>query len=172
MAKIAEVKIRLMRQNDLAQMLAIQAVCYTEIVPETRTSLLAKLAASPTTCFVALLNGQIVGYLLSVPWEFSNPPALNAQNCQLPDAPDCLYLHDLAIAPAGRGAGVGQRLVDAFMQTLYASGLCRACLIAIQGSASYWKRFGFEPVAMMQPLADRLETYGQGAQYLCLDLAQ
>ena len=170
MAKIAEVKIRLMRQNDLAQMLAIQAVCYTEIVPETRTSLLAKLTASPTTCFVALLNGQIVGYLLSIPWEFANPPTLNAQSCQLPAVPDCLYLHDLAIAPAGRGAGVGQMLVDAFMQELHASGLHRACLIAIQGSASYWKRFGFEPVALTQPLADRLNTYGQGAQYLCMDL--
>ena len=165
-----DLQVRTAHQVDIEAILAIQAVCYTEIVPETRVSLLAKLAASPTTCFVALLNGQIVGYLLSIPWEFANPPTLNAQSCQLPAVPDCLYLHDLAIAPAGRGAGVGQMLVDAFMQELHASGLHRACLIAIQGSASYWKRFGFEPVALTQPLADRLKTYGQGAQYLCMDL--
>ena len=83
-------------------------------------------------------------------------------------APDCLYLHDLAIAPAGRGAGVGKMLVQAFMGALQASALHSASLIAIQGSAPYWMRFGFAPAPLTPPLAAKLQTYGQGAQYLRL----
>ena len=167
---VSDIKIRPMQASDIGQILAIQAACYTEIEPESCASLLAKHTASPATCFVAELGGggQVAGYLLSVPCELANPPALNAPNCPLPAAPDCLYLHDLAIAPAGRGAGVGKMLMQAFMGALQASALHSASLIAIQGSAPYWMRFGFAPAPLTPPLAAKLQTYGQGAQYLRL----
>ena len=65
---------------------------------------------------------------------------------------------------------MGQKLVQAFMGALRGAGLRRASLIAIQGSAPYWGRFGFAPVALTPALADSLASYGQGAQYLRLDV--
>ena len=63
---------------------------------------------------------------------------------------------------------ISQMLVQAFMGALQASALHSASLIAIQGSAPYWMRFGFAPAPLTPPLAAKLQTYGQGAQYLRL----
>lgn len=126
----------------------------------------AKLAASPTTCFVARQAGEIVAYLLALPWYFDSPPHLDAPGCVLPDKPDTLYLHDLAVDPAARGSGVSQALVGAFLVALTSSGIGRASLIAIQDSASWWAGHGFEPVSPGPGLAARLAGYGSGVRYM------
>lgn len=158
--------VRPMQAADIAAVLAIQAVCYTAIVPESRTSLLAKLAASPSTCFIAGAGGDILGYLIALPWQFASPPLLNAESCRLPSVPDCLYLHDLAVAPAGRGGGAGQLLVETFLGRLRDLRLPRACLVAIQNSAAYWARYGFRTVPPSAPLQAKLASYGDNVHYM------
>ena len=160
------IDIRLMAAADLPAVLEIQAVCYTELTPESKESLHAKLRASRPTCFIASLEGEAVGYLISLPWESSNPPALNAETCRLPVSPDCLYLHDLAVMPSARKFGAGRALVEAFLTQLGASGLGHASLVAVQGSAPYWERYGFRAVAESEPLKAKLSTYGEGVLYM------
>ena len=144
----------------------IQARCYSAIVPESNASMGAKLAASPATCFVAEGCGGIEAYLLALPWHFHNPPCLDAAECRLPETPDTLYLHDLAVAPEARGSGAAAELVRAFLAAQTRLGLPRASLIAIQESASWWVRHGFRPVSVDAHLAQRLTTYGAGACYM------
>jgi predicted N-acetyltransferase YhbS len=115
---------------------------------------------------IASLAGETVGYLIALPWEFSNPPALNARTCELPSSPSCLYLHDLAVTPEARKSGAGRALVEAFLNRLKRSGLARASLVAVQDSAPYWERHGFRPVAPSEPLKAKLSTYGEGVQYM------
>jgi N-acetylglutamate synthase-like GNAT family acetyltransferase len=103
-----------------------------------------------------------------VPSDFANPPQLNQTYCRLPAQPDCLYLHDLAVAPAARTAGAGRLLVDAFFAHLRESELPRASLIAIQDSAPYWQRHGFQPVPLAGSLQSRLASYGLDVQYMQL----
>lgn len=146
--------------------MAIQALCYTAIAPESAESMGAKLHAAPDSCFVVLHAGQIAGYLLALPWRFDAPPTLDQPDSPLPDTPDTLYLHDLAIAPDARGSGAAQRLVSAFLTRLNASSLPRASLIAIQDSGSWWARHGFLPVPPDQALASRLRGYGDTAMYM------
>lgn len=160
------VNIRGMRESDLPRIIEIQAASYTEVAPESGESLLAKLRASPTTCFVAESEGSVGGYLFSLPWEFLNPPRLNSHECRLPLNPDCLYLHDLAIAPEWRKVGAGRALVDAFVARLEPLGLGRASLIAVQGSSSYWRRYGFQPVPLTEELREKLSSYGDGVVYM------
>jgi len=160
------IDIRMMAAADLSAVLEIQAVCYTELTPESKESLHAKLRASPSTCFIASLAGDTVGYLFALPWESSNPPILNAETCRLPSSPDCLYLHDLAVTPRARRFGAGRALVEAFLTRLSASGLGRASLIAVQSSAPYWERYGFRAVSPSAPLKARLATYGEGVEYM------
>jgi len=155
-----------MADTDLPAVLEIQAVCYTHVIPESRESLHAKLNASQSTCLIASLVGNMVGYLIALPWEFSNPPALNAQTCELPSSPSCLYLHDLAVTPEARKSGAGRTLVEAFLTRLKRSGLARASLVAVQDSAPYWERHGFRPVPAAEPLRAKLSTYGKGVQYM------
>ena len=165
----AAIDVRTMEEADLPAMLEIQAACYKELVPESEESLRAKRRASPATCVVACSGDRVVGYLISLPWERSKPPALDTRTCRLPLAPDCLYLHDLAVMPGARKSGAGRALVDAFLAQMRASGLGRASLIAVQSSESYWKRYGFHVVEPSEPLKVKLSTYGMSAVYMELE---
>lgn len=158
--------IQPMQETDLDEVLTIQAQCYTEIEPESKASFNAKLLASPTTCFVAHDGNRIAGYLMSLPWVFSAPPTLNDEKCQQPNKPDCLYLHDLAVAPFTRQLGVGQLLVNRFFEQLQNCKLQRASLVAIQGSVPYWSRYGFQPVLPDISLKQKLESYGSHVSYM------
>lgn len=160
------IAIRTMQLSDMPSIMAIQSICYTEIVPESETSMRAKLLASPATCFVAILENAVVGYLISLPWEFANPPVLNAEQCTLPEHPDCLYLHDLAIAPQARSAGCAPALVAMFLAQLPILQLQYASLIAIQNSAAYWQRYGFQPAEASEALQKKLSSYGENIGYM------
>jgi predicted N-acetyltransferase YhbS len=162
------IDIRMMTEADIPAVLEIQAICYTELTPESDASLHAKLRASQSTCFIASLGGDTVGYLIALPWEFSSPPVLNAATCRLPPSPDCLYLHDLAVSPRARRFGTGRALVEAFLARLSESGLGRASLVAVQDSAPYWERYGFRAVPLSAPLHARLSSYGASVAYMAL----
>lgn len=160
------IDIRMMAEADIPAVLEIQAVCYTEITPESNESLHAKLRASQSTCFIAAIEGGTVGYLIALPWAFSNPPMLNAETCQLPASPDCLYLHDLAVTPGARKFGTGRALVEACLIRLKELGLERASLVAVQNSVPYWERYGFRVVPPSEQLKAKLSSYGQGVAYM------
>lgn len=164
----APVKVRPMGVADLSAVLEIQAVCYTQIVPESLESFVAKLMAAPASCFIATIEKRTVGYLVAVPSAFGHPPLLDQAYCRLPAEPDCLHLHDLAVTPAARATGAGRLLVDAFFAQLRESEFPRASLIAIQDSAPYWQRRGFQPVSLGSSLQSKLAGYGQDVQYMQL----
>lgn len=166
MMRQAPLTIRPMAEADIGTVLAIQAGCYTAIAPESAGSLLAKLRASPSTCFIAAGGGEALGYLIGLPWQAQDPPPLNAADCVLPHRPDCLYLHDLAVAAGARALGAGRALVGAFLQRLDESGLARAGLVAIQNSAPYWARYGFRVVAPSARLSAKLASYGDAVHYM------
>src|SRR5512138_915699 len=155
-----------MTTADIPAVLEIQAACYTELVPESQASLRAKLHASRSTCFIASVGDATAGYLIALPWVFASPPELNAGTCELPASPDCLYLHDLAVAPASRRFGVGRALVDAFFAELARLALARASLVAVQNSAPYWARYGFRVIDPTAGLQAKLSSYGEGVAYM------
>lgn len=165
------VRVEPLQASHMPDVLRIQAQCYTEIVPESATSLHAKLAASPRTCFVAEGGDAVLGYLISAPIRFPQLPPLDAPAFDLSPDADALYLHDLAIAEDGRGTGAGQLLVRCVLDAARAQGLHAACLVAIQGSAAYWQRFGFTRVAPPDgAVAAKLASYGTGAQLMTAQL--
>lgn len=164
-------RVRGMLEADLDDVLRIQDACYTEIVPESAASLLAKLRATPATCFVAETEAGVAGYLFAVPVAFPALPALDAPGCAVPAQPDALYLHDLALSVVARGTGAGQILVQQALAQARAACLPLACLVAIQQSAPYWQRFGFRAVTPPQPgVAAKVASYGAGAELMVMQL--
>lgn len=156
-----------MREEDLGSVLEIQAECYTEVEPESFEAHFAKLSASPSTCFVARTSAGICGYILALPWTFDDPPPLDSPACQLPQNPDTLYIHDLALSRRSRGSGAGKALVDAVVARGVALSLPRASLIAVQDSRAYWERQGFVVVTVVTPsLAEKVASYGLSALYM------
>lgn len=161
-----ETVVRSMRAEDIASMLEIQSCCYDETKLESEQSFLAKLKASPTSCFVALVPGGLAGYLVAVPAEAGCPPPLNGPSYSVPPTADALYLHDLAVHPAARGAGVAVALIEAYFQAIEQLKAQFACLTAVNDSTSFWERYGFRVVVPTGPAFGHMETYGEEARYM------
>lgn len=168
--KRTAVDVRMMTAADLPAVVDVQVACHTKGTVESKESLQAKLSASPSTCLIASLESNVVGYLISLPWEFANPPQLNAQTCQLPASPNCLHLHDLAVLPRARQFGAGRTLVHAALAQVETQNLQRASLISLRDSAPFWRRHGFRAVPQSAPLKAILSSYGEGVVYMELAL--
>lgn len=114
--------------------------------------------------------GALIGYLLAHGWPRGSPPAVGTVLNPLA-ARDVLFLHDLALAPAARGLGVGERLVAAALDAARRDGLTDADLIAVEGAAGYWRRLGFREAPMTDVLATKVAGYGMAARWMTRRLA-
>ena len=160
------ISTRAMLPEDLDAVLEIQLGCYDAEKQESRESFISKLLASPQTCFVALRGLKVVGYLVAVPAVAGSPVPLNAQGYAAPAKPNALYLHDLAVDPALRGAGVASVLLAPYLQQLKNLGLSYGALTAVNDSSAFWHRHGFREVTPTGVSAHHLGAYGHGAQYM------
>lgn len=157
-----------MQPQDLAEIIRIQAECYTEIVPESAESLTDKQRLGTETCWVACTGEQLLGYVLALPWDSNQLPPLDARLSERPPVCDCVYLHDLAITPMARALGVGTHLINHVLSSAKQLGWSRVCLIAIQGSQPYWARYGFNACASSPDMANKLASYGESATFMQL----
>ncbi len=163
-----------MQTGDLPKVLDVQAQAYGAVMLESEATLASRLALSPTTCWVAVDAGigadsdvRVAGYLFTHPWRLSAPPPLDTVLDALPDAPDCWYVHDMALAPRTRGAGVASQLYAAALTAARSLGLPASALVAVQQSQGFWARFGYAPVADVSPgIAAKLAGYGDGAVFM------
>ena len=161
------IQLTQLRSEHMADVLRIQDDCYTEIEPESLESLQAKILASPETCLLAETSEGKLGYLIAVPVVYPHLPALNAPTFEVSASADTIYIHDLAVASAGRGRGIAKALLSASINAAKRSGLSRACLVAIQNSQKFWQQFGFETVPEpTDELMLKLESYGADAQLM------
>jgi len=168
-----EFVLRPMHPADLPAVLAIQAQCYGEALVESAAALQSRLALSPATCWVAAVsspsqNGHsdplLAAYLFTHAWPESSLPPWNGQLvCDWPDTePLTWFIHDMAVAPIGRGAGLASQLHDAAREVATKAGLRSSRLIAVQSADRYWRRLGYAPLAAGRHAA-KLAAYGEGA---------
>lgn len=157
--------VRRLEHEDLPAALAIQSESYPAFLLENEAAFASRLDVAAPYCLAATVNGVLVGYLLAHGWPGQSPPAVGAL---LPrDAPsEVLYIHDLAIGPAGRGLHIGQELVAQACRMAADDGLQTAELIAVQGAASYWRTLGFTEAAVSSSLSAKLATYGADARWM------
>lgn len=105
-----------MTAANLPAVMDIQAACYTELVPESQASLEAKRAASPSTCWVAVRDGVVVGYLFALPWT-----AVGSRRRWMPGPANCPAHRIACICMTCRcrhgpgESGTGRALSKAFM---------------------------------------------------------
>jgi predicted N-acetyltransferase YhbS len=152
-----------MRSADIDAVLAVQRAAYGDDYQEAAEVLLDKWRAGSAWCHVAELAGQCVGYVLSHPWRHDRVPPLH-RRLELPAQPDCLFLHDLAVAPSGRGHGLGAALLRA-VHAAAAPSFTQIKLVSLGDATGFWLRNGFKPV--MNPCeAAELSSYGEGACHM------
>lgn len=164
---------------DTEVVLGLQAQCYAPHLIESARAFEAKLAATAVleTCWlaadIAADGAEPLGYVVALPVCPETFPALDAPAFEPPAAPRLLYLHDLAVAPAGRGRGLAQALLARVVERCRALALPEVALIAVQGSVPFWASLGFAEVAIVEPrLAAKLASFGAEARYMRLVVAQ
>ncbi|MBF0324738.1 MAG: GNAT family N-acetyltransferase [Alphaproteobacteria bacterium] len=135
----AEPVWRPMVAADLARVQVIADIAHVDH-PEGAEVFANRLALFPAGCLMAADGG---GYCLAHPGKLGRAPALDTVLDRLPDGPDCLYLHDLALLPQARGLGLGRAAVAELARVARAAGLPRIALTAVGHSPAFWAGLGF-----------------------------
>ena len=158
--------IRALGLHDLPGLLAVQLACYGADFIES-AEVFARRLASPANCSLALeQDGRIVGYLAAYRSALHKVTPLHG-DFDTVEAPDTLYLHDLAVHPAHAGRGLAAALLAPLWQRARAEGLRHSALVAVQGAQGYWERHGYAMLALPDAgQRQRLAGYGGGAAYM------
>lgn len=150
--------------GDLAAISAIAARIHPDL-PERPEVLSEKLRLYPDGCCVLAAGNEIAGYGLAHPWMQRQIPPLDGFLDRLPDAADCLYVHDVAVQPEFRG-GAARAYVAAIEEPARSSGITTLALVSVCGTRPLWERLGFQGVAPDAALRDKLSCYGVSATYM------
>ncbi len=157
---------RAMRQDDLDEVMRIQAQAYIEQMIESQAVVAARLEASPETSWVVEGPNGVSGYLMGycsvkgevTPWGREFSPSIN---------PDVLYLHDLAICSYAAGNRLGPRLVAHALNNARARKLGGAALVSVQDSLKFWQKLGFVEFSDLAPAQrQHLISYHGPAVYM------
>jgi GNAT superfamily N-acetyltransferase len=134
-----------------------------------------RLRLYPAGCWAAALPPRgasadgLVGYALSHPAVFGQPPALGSLLERIAPVCDCLYLHDLALLAPWRGTGLGTALIVRLLALARRHGFTAVTLTAVNDSRDFWDRLGFRAIAG-SALRSKLASYGPDAVYMALDI--
>jgi GNAT superfamily N-acetyltransferase len=159
--------IRLMQSTDLPAVIKLQDRCYAAELFEPADVLVSRFKNCAETCWVALYQDKLWGYLFCYPSVAGKVGAL-AEDFQPVAAADCLYLHDMAVSSDARGQGVAKALLQQAEQYAKARQFSCLALVAVQNSTSYWQQQGFAAFTHITVEQQHLLSgyTGQNAQYL------
>ena len=148
--------------GDIPAVFAIAGRLHPEL-PERLEVLAEKRRLFPDGCRKLVAGGAVVGYGLAHPWRLNAAPKLNAFMERLPAAPDCLYLHDMAVLPEARGRGAAGAYVVYLEGLARRLGLKHLALVSVYGTVPLWEKLGFKTHSAGAP---PLPSYGPTAAYM------
>lgn len=157
-------------ETDIEAIVEIAARIHPDLA-ERPEVLFEKMRLYPDGCRVLVAGNEIAGYGLAHPWMQYEIPPLDGFLKRLPDAADCLYVHDVAVLPDFRG-GVARACVAEIEQLVRSSGIAMLALVSVYGTHVMWQRLGFHSVAPDAVLRDKLASYGVGATYMLREFAR
>lgn len=153
-----------MRSADLPAVKQLSDRIYPPALHEALAVYAEKLAFCPDGCFVLAAGDDLLGYLVSHPWRAGAPPALDRPLRLAPAAPDCFYLHDLALLPQARGHGAARAAIAIVLAITRARALAQVQLVAVGDAAPFWHAMEFRALAGASP------AYGPGACLMALEI--
>jgi GNAT superfamily N-acetyltransferase len=114
-------------------------------------------------------SGAIAGYGIAYPWTLHSVPTLDAFIGRLPDKPDCLYVHDVAILPEARGRRGAERYIELIRAAARTARIARLACVSVYGTDAMWRKYGFS-VDPSPAVAAKMQSYGESAKYMTADV--
>lgn len=165
--------LRNLRVDDIPGLLEVQRACYGDDFIEDE-AVFARRIASASNCSVVLQHDDgVCAYLAAYRSRVGQVTPLHGDFAAPEQAPDTLYLHDMAVLPAFAGQGLARMLVDMLWRMARAQGLAHSALVSVQGSQPYWERKGYA-IHVLDDAQQRssLATYGDGAVYMLAQIGR
>ncbi|WP_160162620.1 GNAT family N-acetyltransferase [Hyphomonas neptunium] len=156
----------------IAEAVRVQAQAFTEDLRESPEVFADRLSRFGEYYRVAFMEGRMVGYMIGFPWKLGETLVNNEKfPADLP-APDCFYIHDIAILPEARGAGISKAMLEDAYKTAHRLGFDAVSLVAVGQSGSYWDNAGYVPYTLVGPrkLERIVDIYGPGARLMALPI--
>lgn len=151
---------------DLPAILAVQRLCYAPAMNEDAATWAGRLACAADFAWIGESDGEVRAYLATYP-SLAGKVAPLGSAFAIARPADCLYLHDLAVAPDAGGCGLGARLVDNALAAARAQGFLHAALVCVQDALGFWQRQGFREATTLSAAARAaLATYPGPARYM------
>ncbi|ABA05277.1 GCN5-related N-acetyltransferase [Nitrobacter winogradskyi Nb-255] len=165
---------RPMSSADLPRVMAIAGQVHPAF-PEDGEIFAERLRLYAGGCLVCRAGSDIGGYVISHPWRALDPPALNSRLGELPGDPETYYLHDLALLPQLRATGAASLAVSQALARAGSEKLATVSLVAVNGSAGFWRRHGFRAIPLDaigadSTLARKLRGYSKAAAFMVRQL--
>lgn len=158
--------VRPLRPGDLPALMHIQLACYGAEYAESE-SVFARRLAHPQQCSLAVERGGALLAYLAAYWSVAGKITPLQGDFAACAAPGVLYLHDMAVHPAHAGQGLAGRLLAPLWAQGRERGIHRSCLVSVQDTQDYWRRHGYEPQPLQDPLQRQLlASYGGHAVYM------
>ena len=155
-------------KQDLDEVNRIADDIHTSL-PERPEVFAEKVELSPATCMKLTDGARMLGYGISHPWSLFNIPPLDDFLGKLPEAPDCVYLHDIVIRPEARGSQAAAGYVRLLEESARTNSIRALALVSVYGTDILWSRLGFK-VKSTPELNRKLSSYGPSAKYMIRQL--
>lgn len=139
-------------------------------LPERQEVLEEKIRLYPSGCWKRLSpSGKIVGYGIAHAWTLHIIPPLDAFLGALPQSPDCLYVHDVALLPEARGRNAGLDYMNILKKAAAQSGILNLACVSVYGADRLWSRMGFQCVNG-KSINEKIAGYGSSAKYMIANI--
>ncbi|NLD99583.1 MAG: GNAT family N-acetyltransferase [Fibrobacter sp.] len=115
-----------------------------------------------------LMHGtDIVGYGFAHPWYHNKIPALDTFLQKIPDNPDCIYIHDVAILPSAQGKKATEGYISDIVTLAKCHSIAVLTLVSVYRTTDFWKKYGFS-IVTNPAINEQLIPYGPTAKYMQL----
>lgn len=156
--------IRKINPADYLSIYFLQNESHPTHLRESMVVLTSKVFVSPESCFCVCSEDECYGYIIALPYPLNQTPSLRFPVTKYNEL-DTLLIHDCVVKRYKRGQGIAHELFLKVKAYAAEQKFKQIALIAVEGTYSYWERFGFEITSTSVDPA-----YGEDAVYMVHEL--
>ena len=165
MTPSADTTWRAMTPDDLTGVMTLAARVHPDYM-EDLAVFEERLKLAPDGCFSLVRDKEVLGYLISHPWQGLVSPPLNTLLHTLPNQADSWYIHDLALSSTVRGQGFAQQALVLAEQTARRHNLHTLLLTSTCHAIGFWQKAGFTDAPTNKTEQAVLASYDAQARLL------